>query len=132
MFHTPDHRRGPRMLVVDDDPMIRELLTTRLSIAGYDAHHARDGFEGLNRLSELKPAGMILDINMPGLDGFDVLQTLRTTGRTSSVRIMVLTARNQSTDVQKAIGLGAKDYLSKPFNDAQFLSRVTRLMRGAW
>jgi len=131
MFRSPD-QRGPRILVVDDDPMIRELLTTRLSIAGYDAHHARDGFEGLSRLSELKPAGMILDINMPGLDGFDVLQTLRTTGRTSGVRIMVLTARNQSADVKRAIGLGAKDYLSKPFNDAQFLSRVARLMRGAW
>jgi two-component system OmpR family response regulator len=120
------------MLVVDDDPLVRELLTTRLSIAGYEAHHARDGFEGLNRLAELRPAGMILDINMPGLDGFDVLETLRRTNKVGSVRIMVLTARNQTADVQRAIGLGARDYLAKPFTDAQFLSRVTRLMRGAW
>ena len=62
-----------RVLVVDDDPMMMELLTTRLDLAGYESHSARNGREALARLRDLRPAGMVLDINMPEMDGFAVL-----------------------------------------------------------
>ena len=119
-----------RVLVADDDPAIVELVTARLDLAGYRSCHARNGFECMTRLSELRPAALILDINMPGRDGFEVLRLMGATG-VAKTPTMVLTARNQPDDVRRAIGLGARDYLAKPFNDAQLLMRVARLLRKA-
>ncbi|HEX4179652.1 MAG TPA: response regulator [Caulobacteraceae bacterium] len=118
---------GPRILVVEDDPMMLELICTRLSLAGYRTAHARDGHEGLDRLRDQKFDAMILDINMPRLDGFGVLEQMKAVGNRTPT--MVLTARNQSADVQRAIQLGARDFLSKPFEDQKLLSRVARLTR---
>jgi DNA-binding response OmpR family regulator len=118
-----------RILVVEDDPIILDLITTRLDIAGYDTYFARDGFEGLKRLHELRPAGMVLDLNMPRLDGFGLLRKMRLEGLNTPT--MVLTARNQPDDVRQAITLGARDFLAKPFKDEQLLQRVGRLLRRA-
>ncbi len=130
MQGSPDPRRH-RILVVEDEPMVLELITTRLQLAGYQTFYARDGHEGLARLNEVRPNAMILDINMPRLDGFDVLRKMKENGQTLRVPVMVLTARNQADDVQTAIKLGARDFLSKPFNDDQLLARVARLVRRA-
>jgi two-component system OmpR family response regulator len=116
-----------RILAVDDDPAILELIVTRLSLAGYQTFYARDGQEALRRLAEVRPAGLVLDINMPGLDGFGVLEHLAKTG--ARLPTLVLTARNQGDDVQRAIQLGARDFLAKPFEDKQLLARVARLVR---
>ena len=116
-----------RILVVEDDPMVLELITTRLSLAGFHTFNARDGYEGLARLKEVSPAAMVLDINMPRLDGFGVLKGMKALG--IAVPTLVLTARNQSSDVQEALKLGASDFLSKPFQDQQLLARVGRLIR---
>jgi two-component system OmpR family response regulator len=118
-----------RILVVEDDPIILDLITTRLDIAGYDTYFARDGFEGLRRLHELRPAAMVLDLNMPRLDGFGLLRKMRLEGLNTPT--MVLTARNQPDDVRQAITLGARDFLAKPFKDDQLLQRVGRLLRRA-
>jgi DNA-binding response OmpR family regulator len=118
-----------RILVVEDDPIILDLITTRLDIAGYDTYFARDGFEGLSRLRELRPSALVLDLNMPRLDGFGLLRKMRLEGL--KVPTMVLTARNQPDDVQQAITLGARDFLAKPFKDDQLLQRVGRLLRRA-
>ena len=119
----------PRILVVEDEPMVLELITTRLELAGYQTFGARDGYQGLGRLQEVKPAAMILDINMPHLDGFGVLRHMQISGEIKRVPTMVLTARNQTDDVKQAISLGARDFLSKPFKDEQLLARVARLVR---
>lgn len=118
-----------RILVVDDDPAIVELITTRLELAGYRAFSARNGPQGIARVKEVVPTVLILDINMPGLDGFEVLQRLGQSGHLRRLPTMVLTARNRPEDVQRAIKLGALDYLAKPFDDQQFLMRVARLLR---
>lgn len=118
-----------RILIVEDDPIILDLITTRLDIAGYDTYFARDGFEGLKRLHELRPSALVLDINMPRLDGFGVLRKMRQEGLNTPT--MVLTARNQPDDVKQAITLGARDFLAKPFKDEQLLQRVGRLLRKA-
>lgn len=118
-----------RILVVDDDPMILELLVTRLELAGYQVHTARDGHQALTRILEVQPQAMILDVNMPRLDGFGVLQHLKSTGRIMTLPVMVLTARYQASDVQEAIKLGARDFLAKPFKDNQLFLRVGRLLR---
>lgn len=118
-----------RILVVDDDPMILELLVTRLDLAGYQVATARDGHEALKRIADVHPHAMILDVNMPRLDGFGVLRHLKSTGRIATLPVMVLTARHQASDVQDAISLGAKDFLAKPFKDNQLFMRVERLLR---
>jgi PleD family two-component response regulator len=69
-----------RVLVVEDDQIILDLITTRLDIAGYDTYFARDGFEGLKRLHELRPSALVLDLNMPRLDGFGLLRKMRQEG----------------------------------------------------
>ena len=119
--------RSARVLVVDDDAGVRDLIRVRLFGAGYDVHTARDGVEAMSRIGELRPNAMVLDINMPLMDGFGVLAAMKQ--EHISLPVLVLTARHAGDDVRRAIGLGAKDYLTKPFNEAQLLARVARLMR---
>lgn len=123
--------RDQRVLVVDDDPMILELVTTRLELAGYVCRSARDGRAAISALREARPQAMILDINMPELDGFGVLRRMATMGLLPGVPVMVLTARHEAYDVSAAVQLGARDYLAKPFNDQVLLQRVARLLRPA-
>ena len=128
---SPAEIRQRRDLVVDDDPFLLELIMTRLAIAEYNVRGARDGREALQRLADFRPEAMVLDINMPVLDGFGVLAQMRAQGLTDRTLTMVLTARNAAEDVSRAIQLGAKDYLSKPFKDDQLLQRVGRLFARA-
>ena len=124
-------QQRPRILVVEDEPMVLELIVTRLELGGFQCFAARDGHQALHRLREVRPVGMLLDINMPGLDGFGVLERMRSDEAIGRVPTMVLTARNQPEDVARAVRLGARDYLSKPFRDEQLLARVARLIRKA-
>ena len=129
MMH--DNPGGARVLVVDDDALILELVTTRLSLAGYTVFYARDGREALSRLTEVRPRALVLDISMPRLDGFGVLSKMREMKLLDQTPTLVLTARKQPGDVQRAISLGARDFLTKPFSDIQLISRVARLLKKA-
>ncbi len=122
-------RTPPLVLVVDDEALVLELVTTRLTLAGYRTCIARNGFDALEQLSTMRPDAMLLDINMPGLDGFGVMQDMQNTGMIRCVPTLVLTARNQPEDVNRALALGARDYLAKPFKDSQLRARVARLVR---
>lgn len=116
----------PKILVAEDDPGVRDILRARLSQAGYELQMARTGREALERIVSWKPAAVVLDINMPELDGFGVLEALRQHG-VQPPPTLVLTARHTSDDVRRAVQLGARDYLTKPFTEAQLLARVGRL-----
>ena len=118
-----------RLLVAEDDPTVLELISTRLWLAGYEVFQSRDGSQALAMLGDIRPAGMILDLNMPELDGFGVLEHLKKTPNLRTIPCMVLSARNFADDVERALGLGARDYLMKPFNDQDLLTRVARLVR---
>lgn len=117
------------VLVADDDAGIRDLIRTRLHIAGYDVHTCRNGLEALERVRSFPPTAMVLDINMPALDGFGVLRELQQSPRTARLPVLMLTARHAEQDVRTALALGARDYLTKPFSEAQLLARVSRMMR---
>ena len=126
----PLDKPRPHVFVAEDDPATLDLLVTRLGVAGYSVSYARDGQEAVNMILNSRPNAAILDVNMPQLDGFGVMRTLRDTPAIAGrIPIMVLTARNSPEDVQRAIQLGARDFLSKPFKDAQLLDRVARLLR---
>lgn len=118
-----------RILVAEDDADVRELIRTRLTGSGFDVHTARNGAEALERIRSMKPDAMVLDINMPVLDGFSVLEALQAGG--SLFPVLVLTARHAADDVRRAISLGAKDYLTKPFTAEQLHARVARLLRAS-
>lgn len=126
-----DGPRARRVLVVDDDPHIVELIVTRLEIAGFETRSARNGNEAIQRFAEFRPEAMVLDINMPVLDGFGVLAHMKAQGLSAKIPTMVLTARNNAGDVARAVQMGARDYLSKPFNDALLIQRVGRLLARA-
>jgi two-component system OmpR family response regulator len=121
--------RVPRIFIAEDDESILDLLVTRLRIAGYHTSQEKDGMAALEAIKRAPPSACILDVNMPRLDGFQVLARLRADPLTAHVPVLILTARRAPDDIKTAIRLGATDYLSKPFNHEQLLARVARLLR---
>ncbi len=119
---------GERILVVDDEPQIRRALRTALSGHGYDVELASDGDTALVALASHTPDVVVLDLVMPGSDGFEVLRQTRTWSR---VPIIVLSARGQERDKVQALDLGADDYLTKPFGMEELLARVRAVLRRA-
>ena len=117
-----------RVLVVEDDRNILDLVITRLQIAGYRTGFARNGADAIEAVRTTMPQAMVLDLNMPGLDGFDVLRRLKELGLPIPPTL-VLTARNAPSDVSEVVRLGARDFLTKPFRDQDLLARVARLLR---
>lgn len=117
-----------RILIVDDDRAICELIDMRLGVQGVRTATAHDGLNALARVRDFRPHAMILDINMPRMDGFGVMAQL---GLERMVRLptLVLTARHQVEDVRRAVAMGARDFLAKPFQDVQLLGRLARLLR---
>jgi len=122
--------RRPRVFIAEDDATILDLLRTRLELAGYETVWARDGREALPAIQAAQPAGVILDIGLPLMDGFEVLTRLQAMPACRDIPVMMLTARHAAADVRRALDLGARDFLTKPFSDAILLARVARLVRG--
>ena len=122
-------QRVPRIFIAEDDEGILDLLVTRLRIAGYHTTQEKDGVAALEAIRRNPPSACILDVNMPRLDGFQVLKKLRADPLTAHVPVLILTARRAPDDIRTAITLGAADYLSKPFDGDQLLARVARLLR---
>ena len=122
---------GPkRVLVVEDDRALAELIALRLGVWHFDIRVAENGKIALDQIRDFRPEAMILDLNMPVLDGFGVLEALGPE-QLAKLPTLVLTARHRAEDVRKAISLGARDYLAKPFDQDRFMARVARLFRKA-
>jgi len=117
---------GERVLIVDDEPQIRRALRTALAGHGYQVEVAEDGETALTALAARLPDVVVLDLVMPGVNGFDVLRLTRTW---STVPIIVLSARGQERDKVEALDLGADDYLTKPFGMAELLARLRAVIR---
>jgi DNA-binding response OmpR family regulator len=117
-----------KVLVADDDPDLRELIGFTLTQAGYLVIKAADGALALRGFAEQAPDLLVLDINMPGLSGFQVCEAIRAS---SSVPVMMLTVRGEEEDLVRALELGADDYLTKPFSPRTLLARVKALLRRA-
>ncbi len=117
-----------KILVADDDADLLDLVAYALGQAGYLVVKAPDGTEAVERFDAEAPDLVVLDINMPGMSGFDVCSIIR--GR-STVPIMMLTARGEEQDLVRALDLGADDYLTKPFSPRELLARVKALLRRA-
>jgi len=118
-----------RVLVVDDEPDITALVAYHLAKAGYRVSTAANGADALRAAREERPDIVILDLMLPGLSGYDVLQELRRREETRDVGVILLTARREETDRIKGLSLGADDYLTKPFSPQELALRVAAVLR---
>jgi len=118
---------GPRVLVVDDDPQLREALSRALQLDGYDVSTASNGVKALDAISTDRPDVMVLDVMMPYVGGLDVCRTLR--DRKDRLPILVLTARDEVGDRVAGLDAGADDYLTKPFALEELRARLRALLR---
>jgi DNA-binding response OmpR family regulator len=116
-----------RILVVEDNPHLAYGLRNNLEIEGYQVDVVEDGSVGLARAREAGPDLIILDLMLPGMDGYRVLKTLRDEGR--QMPILILTARGEEADKVRGLRLGADDYVTKPFGVLELLARVEALLR---
>ncbi|MEY9846273.1 response regulator transcription factor [Streptacidiphilus sp. MAP5-3] len=116
-----------RVLVVDDEPALRDALESSLAFEGYEVVTASDGLEALDTVAEQKPDLVLLDIMMPRMDGLTAVRRLRSRGDT--VPVLMLTARDAVGDRVTGLDVGADDYLAKPFELDELLARVRALLR---
>jgi DNA-binding response OmpR family regulator len=117
-----------KVLVADDDADLLELIAFTLTQAGYLVVRAADGPGAVRRFAEESADLVVLDVNMPGLSGFQVCEAIRARSR---VPVMMLTVRGEEEDLVRALGLGADDYLTKPFSPRTLLARIKALLRRA-
>ena len=120
---------GERVLVVDDEPDIVALVAYHLAKAGYRVSTAASGPEALEAAREERPALIVLDLMLPGISGFDVLEQLRSSDSTREVAVLMLTARKEEPDRIRGLSLGADDYLTKPFSPQEMVLRVGAILR---
>jgi DNA-binding response OmpR family regulator len=122
--------RAARVLVVDDEPMVREVLVRYLTREGFDVDEAADGTAALKRVSLATPDLVLLDLMLPEVDGYEVLRRLRE-GTRSPPPVILLTARGEETDRIVGLELGADDYVTKPFSPHEVVARVRAVLRRA-
>ncbi len=115
-----------KILVVDDEASIRQIVETRLKLAGYEVVTAADGQEALDKALSLTPDLIVLDIMMPRVDGFEVCREIR---KTMMTPIIMLTAKGDITDRIAALELGADDYVVKPFSPRELEARIKAVLR---
>jgi len=126
LFHT---MAQPRILIIEDERALTDVLTYNLQREGYETIVARDGQEGLRKAQTLLPDLILLDLMLPVLNGLEVCRELRTNERTRHLPIMMLTAKAEETDQVVGFSLGADDYVTKPFSVKVLVQRIKALRR---
>ncbi|KQT52411.1 MULTISPECIES: response regulator [unclassified Aureimonas] len=116
----------PTILLVDDEPAIHRFLKPSLTAEGYHVVQAMNGAQALSMAAELRPDALVLDLGLPDIDGKEVIARLR---RTSSVPIIVLSARDREAEKVRALDLGADDYVEKPFGVGELMARLRAALR---
>ena len=116
-----------RVLVVDDDDVIRQLITVNLELEGFEVATAVDGQDCLDKIEAFDPAVVTLDIMMPRLDGWEAASRLRADPDTAEIKVVLLSARAQEADLQRGDRIGVDAYLTKPFDPDELIATVRRL-----
>jgi CheY-like chemotaxis protein len=116
------------VLVVDDSPSVRRVVSNMLKSNGWDVQVARDGVEALEVIARERPAAVLLDIEMPRMDGYELMATIRSQEQYRGLPLVVLTSRAASKHHQRAMQLGADAYIVKPYQPEELLSTVSNLV----
>jgi two-component system phosphate regulon response regulator PhoB len=119
----------PRILIIEDEKALADLVAYNLRREGYEVATAADGKDGLQKAQTMLPDVVLLDLMLPGMSGQDVCKTLRAGDRTRTVPILMLTAKSEETDQVVGFSLGADDYVTKPFSVKVLVQRVKALLR---
>ncbi len=119
-------KEKPYILVVDDDPNISQLVKLYLEKEGYEVRTAQRGDDAVNEFTRLPPDLMLLDVMLPGMDGYQVLRSVR---KSSAIPVIMLTARDETFDKVLGLELGADDYITKPFDTKELVARVKAVLR---
>ncbi|MDP9221876.1 MAG: response regulator [Actinomycetota bacterium] len=117
----------PRVLVVDDDQVIRQLIGINLELEGFEVHMAADGEEALRQVIDVVPDVVVLDVMMPRLDGLEVARRLRQDPRNADLRLVLVSARAQAADLQRGEDTGVDAYITKPFEPDELVDVIRRL-----
>lgn len=130
---TPDISRlaGKRVLVVDNENFVRELIKIKLGRCGLTVFEATNGLEAVEMARTLKPDMILMDVMMPKMNGFEACEKLKANPDTARIPIVMLTARGEQTNLEKGLALGATDYMSKPFSPQKLAELVIEILHRA-
>jgi len=118
------------ILIIEDDKFLRELIVQKLIKENYETSEAADGEEGIKKIKEEKPDLVLLDLILPGIDGFEVLSRMRDDPEISSIPVIILSNLGQKEDVERGLGLGAKDYLIKAhFTPGEIIEKIKKILK---
>ena len=119
-----------KIVIIEDDKFLRELISKKLSDAGYEVLEAIDGEEGIKRVKESKPDLVLLDLILPGIDGFEVLGQIKQDPSFSNLPVIILSNLGQKEDVEKGLKLGAVDFLVKAhFTPGEIIEKIKKILR---
>ncbi len=119
-----------KILVIEDDKFLRELIAQKLLKEGYNISEAIDGEEGIKKVKEEKPDLVLLDLILPGIDGFEVLSQMRADSSLTSIPVIILSNLGQKEDVEKGLKLGAADYLIKAhFTPGEIIDKIKIVLK---
>ncbi len=122
--------KAVKVLVIDDDPFIAGIYTLTLAKEGFEVTLARDGFEGIKMAGQLRPDIILLDILMPGIDGFETLKRLKKDEALKNIPVVILTSLTQKEDVEQGMGLGAVSFLRKTQTlPAECLTKIREVLK---
>ncbi len=119
-----------KILIVDDDVQIQEVFTRMLSAHGYETDAASDGFDAGIKIMAFKPGVILLDLHMPGMDGFEVCKKVKENPTTAHIKILIITGYDSEENRGQAMGAGADDFLTKPVSGATLIEHVENLLPG--
>jgi DNA-binding response OmpR family regulator len=118
----------PDVLIVDDDPDIRGMLSFLLADLGFDVREAKDGNDALNELADAAPDCMVLDLMMPDLDGFSVLEAMRARGLAATTPVVILTCKDDEKSLVRGWELGAVEFLTKPIDPYVLAAKIAAIV----
>ena len=120
-----------KILIIEDDKFLRELIGQKITNTGYDVSEAIDGEEGIKKVMEEKPDLVLLDLILPGIDGFEVLSRMKKEEELSEIPVIILSNLGQKEDVERGLNLGANDYLIKAhFTPGEIIEKVKKVLEG--
>ncbi|MBI4396280.1 MAG: response regulator [Elusimicrobia bacterium] len=130
---TPEPEEAPKILIVDDEPEVRTLVSriVRRTFPEADVHDAGDGFDAGQKVADLQPALIILDLRLPGMDGFRVCQSIRQDDRFRKTRILAMTGYGVDDSRKRVLSLGADDFIAKPFSTTEMSDKMKKLLGDA-